>query len=58
MVDRVLSNRISEPPGGYWVRADRKPHYVDNGPQKVYILAPGKSEPSLDDVSRVCLHDD
>lgn len=45
------SNRISEPPGGYWVRADRKPHYTDNGPQKLYILSPGRSEPSLDDVS-------
>ena len=51
MVERGPSNRHSEPPGGYWIRADRKPRHVDNGPQKVYILAPGKSEPSLDDVS-------
>ncbi|XP_053403623.1 filamin-C-like isoform X4 [Mercenaria mercenaria] len=45
-VTRDDSFRRSEPPGGYWVRADnRRPNSPDNGPHKVYILAPTKSEP-------------
>ncbi|XP_060565823.1 filamin-A-like isoform X3 [Ruditapes philippinarum] len=46
-VTRNDSYRRSEPPSGYWVRADNRPNSPDNGPHKVYILAPTKSEPSV-----------
>ena len=39
--------RDYDPPGQYWVRADRKPLSVDNGPRRVYMVAPSKSEQSI-----------
>jgi len=41
-ITRHVEHRRSEPPSGNWVRADRKPDR-DDGPHKVYILAPNKS---------------
>ena len=46
-VTRNDSYRRSDPPSGYWVRADNRPNSPDNGPHKVYVLAPTKSEPSV-----------